>query len=396
MKKLFFIVLVPFLWSCKNTNTSIKDICASPSTVCYQSLPSSDSTIPVDGPKTNDNSISLKTRTNSYISQSFASGSPLHDSYGYLLPNGSKHPNDALMWNSVSLATMCMLNGKDNIDLSSEINSLWSTIKTNNFMADGRMIRHPMNVDKRTFSNDMMLGFLYLGAMAKYTNCSQVTNDYLTKLNEAVTYLQNHNYDMQDPSSIGDSDSTTTVMSSNTKRSIQRVLNIYGTTADLGSFGADSLLIQTQSAPWLAKNKYYCRNGYLGSCVRGLNAGIYGNHLFFIRVVIAKIEKIITKTGYSDNTLDEMLGNMAKVGNDFGYPNWLFVSAYRHFNSGTFNDVNDGLYTIFPDLLPSESNTTGWGCTDFIFQRVPMEPCSGDGEVQIGVDFLEARAFTKL
>ena len=128
--------------------------------------------------------------------------------------------------------------------------------------------------------------------------------------------------------------------------------------------------------------------------------GAFGSHLFYLQVVTHYLEYKITgsATYYSKSSLDTMLYDAARLGDSIDQNNWLMVAAYRHFNGGTFNDVNTFL-NGFPDVLPGEiegTNATSRGCTDFMWQRVGWEHCSNNANTYVGNDLLQAYAWGKI
>ena len=94
---------------------------------------------------------------------------------------------------------------------------------------------------------------------------------------------------------------------------------------------------------------------------------------------------------YSVDQLMDMTEKLGKVGIEIGFPNWLFVASSRShlMDMPTYNDVNEFLLDSFPENLPGESNAVAhWGCSDYIWQRIPGERCSGSAKEFIGLDFL--------
>lgn len=409
MKKLVIFLSLLSLLSCKVVDDYKKDLCSDSNSDCYEKAFDTSSIVPDDIESSDAVNSAVIAKAQTYINDSYDASSDKHDSYGFIFgKEGSTfmHQGDGLMWNSVPLAAMCMMDSSSDYTFTTEIASLWNAIKTEMIMSDGRPRRHPLKdgANGTSISRDMVTGYLYMGAMAKYTNCSGVTSDYLTYLEKVRDYAINNNWELQNPAYLEKANSTTTKMGDNTKRMMVSVLKIYG--GDYSSIVLDNpdinaMTAEMKLADWIAEKKFYCRQGFIGSCLKGANLGVFGAHLTFLHAVTANIEyKLLgSSTYFSEFDLDTLLYDAARIGNSVNHQNWLMVAAYRHFTGGTFNDVYKALDEIFPDVIPGEiegTNSTTRGCTDFIWQRIGWEYCSGSSEVYTGNDFLQAFAWSKI
>ena len=373
-----------------------------------RSIPETSSIIPVDETSqdsSRDSRVLQKALT--YVSQSYSHSTSRHyDSYGLLLPTEETtfvEQGDALGWNMMALEAMCMLTkGSQSTnfsDLTTDISQLWSDIKTNLILSDGHLIRHPESTSNTSISKDHMALFMSSLAMIYDLDCEPVKSDATTYISDFIDYGIDNDWEMGES---GKTDPTTTLLVG--RHPLYDLNNLY----DIGyseddldlSTSAETTTFNTTVADYINENKYYCRQGYPGACLRILNAGVFGNHLHFQTSVQFFIgSKHLSDSVYSTSKSSTFLSNMAKVGDSIGFNNWLFVAGYRHFTmtNPTYNDILKHLDEDWPENLPSESvGVTDWGCTDFVWQRFPDESCSGSNKEYVGTDFLLLYAYTQL
>jgi len=356
--------------------------------------------------------MTVETKANTYIESSYRQSSPLHDSYGFLLPYDLNVANagepethgqqaDAAMWNSVALANMCMLQAAGNTTLDTEISTLWANIRDQLLTSDGRPIRHPQSPDELTISRDIMGAFQYLGAIAFHFNCVPVKSEFGEWIARMTDYGRNHNWEM----GIGLTNPTVTTLTN--RRQLSVVLELYGKSTenlDIAS-STENLSQQSFLADYIFENTHYCRRGFAGACIRTANFGSFANNLTYQSAVTMTIgRRHGVSQSYTENELKAIWLNIAKVGDSVGKNNWLFVAGYRYWNQSTptFNDIKQFLAESFPTTLPGSANAIeGWGCSDFIWQRVPYQICktgvaSTWGYTYIGNDYLSLYAYIKL
>lgn len=375
-----------------------------------RNIPQTSSIITIDTNVTYDNSTVIS-KAKTYIASSYNHTTSRHyDAYGLLLPkyNGTfEDKGDALAWTSVSLGTMCMINRaylKGNLtdpafDLSSDITQVWTDMKNSVIKPDGHLIRHPDDTGGTSISKDHMSLFMNMLAIAKYTNCTQVTSDASTVLQNFIDYGIDNDWEMGE---AGRTALSTTLLTG--RHSLYDLNNLYnlGYTEDqldLSTSG-ESTTLNTTVADYINENKFYCRQGFPGACLRIANSGVYGNHLHFqtsVQFRIGALNNLEPIYNISKTTL--FLENMGKVGQSVGQPNYLFLAAYRHFvlDNPTFNDINKHLDDAWPTDLPKENTPiTTRGCTDFQWQRVGWEKCTNTSKEYIGTDFLLLFSYTVL
>ncbi len=313
-----------------------------------------------------------------------AEGSRFYDEYGLLLPikdGVHKDQGDALIWNSVTLAALC-LTGSDNVAY------LWESIKTLQ-TEDGRLFRHPIYADgvgKTSISKDGVLGFLYLGVIAKHTDCSPVEEEYGIMLAKFKDYVITHNYEM----GVGHKDISVTFLSD--RHTLRTVLRMYGISSEGLDFktSVHDLSAAGFWAHTIFDLDYACQHGDANACSAKGTMGSFMNHLAFLSVSIAYYGSLYNEDSqYTQSQAKDLLKDMAGVGLDQKAYNWLFLTQLRVAQGGkTFKDVNKFLKESFPSDTPTETNgVKGWGCTDYIWQRAPYQPCENDAHY-LGTDFL--------
>ncbi len=374
-----------------------------------RNIPQTSSIVPVDSESTYDNAAVIA-KAKTYIASSYAHGTSRHyDSYGLLLPKYTdfEDDGDALAWTSVSLATMCMINkaySKGNLtdsafNLTTDISTLWTDMQNSVIKADGHLIRHPDDTDGTSISKDHMSLWMNMLAMAKHTECEPIASEAGAIIKKFMDYGIANDWEMGES---GRTATSTTFLAG--RHALYDLNNLYsqGYTSDqleLATSG-ETTALNTSVADFINENKYYCRQGYAGSCLRILNAGVFGNHLHFqtsIQFYIGSLNNSSPVYTLAEST--QFLANLAKVGQNVNQPNWLFVAGYRYFTmtNPTFNDINAHLADDWPDDLPTENTAvTSRGCTDFQWQRVGWETCTGITKEYIGTDFLLLFAFTVL
>jgi len=300
---------------------------------------------------------------------------------------------DALGWNMLALQSMCMLtkaynDGKldSDFNLQSNINTLWSNIKTNLIKDSGTVIRHPDSVSGTSISKDHIQMFLTSIAFSKHIGCEPITSDSSAIITKFIDYGISHSWDYGLEGSRAAS--TTVMVGRNSLKQVAKLLNLSYTDGQLEMrTSVDDLEIATTAADFINYNKTLCRQGYAPSCLRILNSGVYGNHLNFQNTVLMRLAPNV----YSVDETAKFLTNLGKVGQNLDFPNWLFLTGYRYFvlSSPTYNDVWEHLDTDYPDSLPTEKVSVGkWGCTNYIYQRTMGEHCNLSNTEYTGIDFL--------
>jgi len=401
--KTIVILLSLFLFSC---GVEVKD--AVDYLELERRIPATSSVIPLDANIVYDNAAVIA-KSKRYVSQSYNHSTSSHyDSYGLLLPlraGSFNHQGDALGWNMVSLQTMCMLtqaykSGRldSDFDLASDMQQLWADLKSSIIHPDGHLTRHPATTRETSISKDHMAMFQSSLVMMKYFGCENILPDMSNALDKFIRYGAANSWEMGE---AGKTDISTTFL--NGRHTLYDASSVFGlgyAADDLSlSTSAETTRLNSSIADYINENKYWCRLGYPGSCLRIANAGVYGNHLNYSSVVLFRIGAPSGRNSiYTQIETKAFLEDMGKVGQNIGFPNWLFVAAYRHFvlgSAATYNDINKHLAEDWPDNLPTNTDAIkGWGCSDFIWQRVPEESCGEVPEQQIGTDFLLLFAYT--
>ncbi|MGK0290010.1 MAG: hypothetical protein ACI86H_001465 [bacterium] len=355
-----------------------------------------------------------------FINSSYKIGSLFHDNYGLILPyelidssNDVKHVDqgDSLMWNSIALSSMCMIQQAvqeqrlpAKYDLKPEIKALWNSIKNNLQLEDGRWIRHPSLItdkDQTQISNDLILGSLFMGTIAYHTNCDPVKSEYKVFVEKFADYGRTHKWEMG-----GDGykhDLSVTWLKD--RSTLKMVLNLYdANTSDLSIYLPDDLqrLILKETlifANYINKHKSKCLKGSKFDCAliggnkRGLS--VFGNHLAFLKLNIGYIESLYKSNSlYKTDTLKDWYYYMGRIGDDINAPNWLFTAGYRSSNldKPTFHDAEKFLVLNYPNEYSGETEDHSikeWGCTTYLWQRVPIERCNDNKNIRYTtIDFL--------
>ena len=313
------------------------------------------------------------------------------DSYGLLLPlnsdNSFRDQGDALIWNSVYVASLCLSDM-----FQDERWELWQSIRDNLITEEGRPYRHPSKMQgtkSTSISKDGMIGFLYLGAIVKYTNCPNIVDEYPTFVERMYKYGKSNDWEY----GIGNTETSVTLMAN--QMSLDIVLKLYGIKHSVPVHIKDAYA--ALEMPALYKKLHKCQNkGEECDAAKGL--GAFQIHLNYLATVIAHIGTIVNGTPrYSSEETEQFLLALSNVGLEQGYPNWLYIATYRHFVTKlpTYNDVNEYLSGFPAFTLPNETIGAGpYGCTDYIWQRVMPQGCSENGREYIGADYLHAWAWT--
>lgn len=399
MKYLIIIILsltgLTSLSSCKDIG--VKDIIDQLDVSEY----STDSEIPIDNTEySTDRNNRVINKAKTYINSSYKSNH--YDEYGLLLTKENEefiHQGDAIGWNMVSLQAMCFIQqGYNNgiltdpvFDLSSEISALWNSIKTNVILDSGTIIRHPSNPDTTSISKDHMQLFMTSLAVAKYTNCSPVVNsgEIISKF---IEFGKENDWDYatsSDKSAI----STTFLNNRYNLYVLQDLYNLNYSKDYLDfSTSLESTKLNSELADYINENRYYCRLGFAGSCLRIADTYTFGNHLLYQSLITYAIgNQLLSDPIYNTSEVNYFLSNMGKIGDSINQNNWLYVTGYRYFvlDNPTYNDILKHLDEDWPDNLPTEINGVNkWGCADFIWQWVGQERCNNSNTEYIGTDFL--------
>jgi len=351
---------------------------------------------PDNKPKKKDpvESFEITEQTDRYLKR-FEVGSENYDQYSLLLPieNGTHiKKGDALIFNSVALASMCMLEGFD-----SERVVLWDAVK--GLQKNGTFIRHPESQAKLSISKDQLTGFFYLAAIAKYTDCDPVVGDMPAILASLKQYGVSHDWEM----ATGKTDRSTTLwLDFHILKAIYGMYDLENSDFDL-SRSIHYVEASSIVAPQLAYMAYLCRSGEDKlACVDGKPVPVFGNHLLALTIAIFAVDSRVSKHPlYKKSKTNEWLKNISEVGDEFGYRNWLFFSMYSYFTGkgkGYKNNIDDFLVNWFPDQTGEEKDhaVLGWGCSEYIWQRVPPETCSGSPVYYTGIDFLHLYSWSRM
>ena len=401
MKKYIIFIFLLFTFSCQDY--SIREACDSID--CSESLPTTESIVRTDI-DTIDPSVQLAVniKANTYLEKSFRHETSTHyDQYGLHLATSTSdfiHQDDNLIDSSQSLMSMCMVHKSGFADLSTDIALLWTSIKDNLQLPDGRLIRHPDFTSKTSISKDGIVGWMAMLAMAYHTNCEPIK----TEAGPLITKFKEYGIANEwEYGAKGYQDSSTTKLTDRHK--LKMLLNLYDqTTDDLDlSTSGHTLAESAKVADYINENKYHCQGGDPTACLNIGDAGVFVNNLVFLGMIVAYIEAIHKDNAfYNEVDLDIIFYNLGRIGDSIDYPNHLFLSFYRYFvygNTATYNDAIAFLDSGFPNTLTGEilgTNNTEWGCTDSIWQRIPWEHCDMSNTEYIGFDFMLLFAVTKL
>lgn len=366
---------------------------------------STDSEIPIDTTEydsARNSRVISKAKT--YIIQSYDHSTSSHyDEYGLLLPeeNGIfEDQGDAIGWNAVSLQAMCFIQqGYNNgiltdptFDVSSDINQLWSDMKSSVILDSGTIIRHPTDPDTTSISKDHMQLFMTTLAVAQYTNCSPIKDDAGSIISKFIDYGKVNNWDY----AISDDKSALSTTVLNGRHGLYELQNLYNLNYSESSLDLSTSLESTRFnsliADYINENRYYCRLGFAGSCLRIGDSYTYGNHLLYQSIITYSIgSRTLSNPVYTTSEVNDFLSNIGKIGDSIDQNNWLYVTGYRYFvlDNPTYNDVLKHLDEDWPDSLPTEiAGVNKWGCTDFVWQWVGHERCGNINREYIGTDFL--------
>ena len=338
---------------------------------------------PIEDEEIESFAVQAQEKAELYLSKSF---SMLRDEYGLLLPNNGYgtfiDQGDALIWNSIALASLCLIGDQEKID------DLWVSYITNLQMPDGSLIRHPTlksGVGVSSISRDGITGFLFLGSIAWITKCS-IFPEYGERLQRFADYGANKNW------LVGAHPGDITPITD--RHLIKMVLSLYNRdTSNLSlKTSIHNLSFQVSIANEVNKYTHECKKGIQRSCDLVKHFSPFVSHLAFLSVVIARIDAM-NNPNPTDSLPDteSWLLTLSAVGDDIGFNNWLFVAGYRKFvrDDATYRDIHKFIAEDFPHTLPTESNgVSGWGCTDYIWQRSPGEYCSDSKTIHIGQDLL--------
>lgn len=346
---------------------------------------------------------------------------------------------DALIWNNVLLTSMCQTQSwyeanKAKIDaeyaphpfdLKKRISDHWNAIKTGLYLPNGRPVRHPTRINstdqnnrgESTISHDGITSTYYLGAIAKYTKCSPVADEFGDVINRMANYARKHRLNMAgdgnyvgiDLSILGSTvffDSVLKLYNYPTghwpmplKHLIRipdflvPLVSIFsGTNGTNGSYAKVAYCKIHDNGP-VFKSKFCKLWSYDSSTSYHLN------HLLTVVAYIVAKEKGTIHFAFPNISIkraDKMLKRMARLKAE-GIPNWLHVVTYRHFSKQSANDVIEALLTFPKDRFPSndpKDKVLNLGCSDFIWQRIPQAAkCSNNGELYNAGDFLKAFAW---
>ena len=302
----------------------------------------------------------------------------MKDEYGLLLPKNwdgtPREHGDALMWNSIALASMCLIDDTENDFGIMSLFEAYQQLQAE----DGRLFRHPTireSNTRTTISKDQITGFLYLAKTAKDTECI-ISGGIGSMLQRFAEYARLHKWQI----GVGKTDITTTYWTD--RHLLKKVLQLYG--LDTSGLDLKTSIHDTKGMSYIADDIFYthykCRKDGGGYCEIAKGTSVFPAHLAFLSAMI----------------MGEVssLKELAKVGDNIGFNNWLFVTGYRTTQKRkTFNDVEKFLVEDFPDDLPNEINgVKGWGCTDYIWQRAPLEKCDNDTRTNIGNDLIHVYA----
>ena len=354
------------------------------------------SSVPPTNTSTTNSTLVLNTKALTYIEASYRAGSAMYDTHGLIVSRHAdgtaKGQGDALLFNSISLSAMCLIDfavtkGTLNatFDMTTDLTALWTSYKTMQ-STDGRLSRHPIYSTANnytTISKDMLTGFYYLGAMAHKYNCEPIKSEYGAVIRSFADYAIANNWE----AGVGVTNNSQTKMTG--RHLLYSVMTLYGldtSNLDLATSIYD-LKTSAKYADYINENKYWCRSGYAAGCLKIANAGVFGNNLIFLSMEIATA----TTALHSTADIKSWYYYLGKVGGSIGLPNWKFVTGYRNVNGITsVNDAENFLNDKFPTGLPKENNAIAdWGCAEYIWQRVPYEPCSSsDNTTYPGDDFL--------
>lgn len=314
----------------------------------------------------------------------------MKDEYGLLLPKlggAFIQQGDALLWNSIALASFCLLHSE------TETLELWNSFKHLQ-TEDGRLFRHPLLKDgvyTTSVSKDGILGFLFLGAISKETNCI-IQEHYKTSLEKFAQYVVKHDYEM----GVGETDLTVTYLSD--RHTLRMVLRLFDLPSEHLDFktSVHDLYFQTRNSNAVYNHNADCKNPVKSPfmvefCSSDWFPGVFGNHLTYLSVYIAFVEaKNIENPVHSMGRIKDYTKYLAQTGIEKGTLYWPFVQLYRITRRQfLFEDINSELMKMFPEKPPSESNQVeGWGCTDYIWQRIPFQKCNNDSTQYLGLDLL--------
>jgi len=371
MKKIFLFFLIIIL------TTSCKDIADK----WFGTSSSTPNPVPI-GTDTTFTQAELDDKISLYIS-----AQEKHiDSYNLILPkldNTFVQQGDAATWTAATISTNCML--------KQDVTSLWQGMKGIQ-LSSGTLIRHPLDVGGTSISKDLIALWLSMGAIAYHTDCEPVKSEFGASLIKFIEYGRDNNWEY---GLAGRKDlSTTLLVGRQALKAVSSLYNLgYSDSALNMNTSISNVLTNASMADFINENYYKChRNADQVACLRIVDQGVFGNHLTFQTILIHYIEALhVEDPVYKLKYLKLSLESLARVGDNIGYNNWLFVSAYRKLvlQTDANDDIFSFLYHKFPDSLPTEKvGVEGWGCTDFIWQRVPGENCNNSNLTHIGTDFL--------
>lgn len=317
------------------------------------------------------------------------------DEYGLLLPKEGtqfKDQGDALLWNSIAVATHCLLKEND------KAFALWQSVKKLQ-TSDGRLFRHPIlhnGLDRTSVSKDGVIGFLFMGAIIYETSCFPMVLEYGERLEMFSEYVRKHNYEM----GVGVTEPSTTFLLD--RHLLKSVLKLYDKNHEDMDYKTSlhDLSVSAESAPYIFNNKFICdfASHQKPFCSSLEYVSVFPSHLTFLSVMTSWIDwKHNMNPLHERNDLIQYSDSLARSGVDIGFPNALFITGSEIINeSYDFKFAAHQLNTLFPDHLPSEKNgVRQWGCTDYIWQRLPKEPCDQSTTEYLGFDFLLPYALIK-
>ncbi|MBF0239030.1 MAG: hypothetical protein HQM12_15115 [SAR324 cluster bacterium] len=356
-----------------------------------------------DNPRRNVNETILNAKALRYLEQSYRQGSALHDEYGLLRPYQTStsehiHAWDALFWNSLSLSAMCLIQASVDLrrlpgtfQLETEIAELWTHFKQNLQTRDGRLYRHPdyqNGVLSTSISRDGIIGFLFLGAVAKDSGCAGVTFDYRYRLILLKEYALNHHDEM----GVGQTNAKETKLRD--KPLLNMLLKMYhiDPVEDTDVPSADDMQPLLEHAESIYQTDLACQSGDVTLC-KNNNIRFYLLHLHFLRNLVFWFDHQHNKI--PEHTLDDITEKarlLALVGNRYHYYNWLFITGYRMIHSPrSYRDASYYLQNNFPENLPTnQQGVADHGCAEYIWQKVDYDlSCAPIEDVTyIGTDFL--------
>lgn len=318
-----------------------------------------------------------------------------HDEYGLLLPREGtefKDQGDALLWNSIAVAVYCLLKEND------KAFALWQSVKKLQ-TSDGRLFRHPSlkdGVGRTSISKDGVIGFLFMGAMIYETSCFPMVLEYGDHIEKFAEYVRSHHYEM----GVGVTDPTVTFLGD--RHLLKSVLRLYDRSHENLDYKTSlhDLSVSAEAAPYIFNNKFLCDfiNHQNPLCPALEQVSVFPSHLTFLSVITSWVDwKHNMNPLHERNELIQYSDSLARSGVDIGFPNALFITGSEVINeSYDFKFAANQLNTLFPEHLPSEKNAVRqWGCTDYIWQRLPKESCNQSGTGYLGLDFLLPYALIK-